>query len=1029
MSKGAIYKAIVNRKVTFFVIVLVILAGMISYRAIPKQEIPDVTSPAALISTIYPGASSSEIEQLVTTPIEDELSDIDGILKLESTSVSNLSIVIVEFDVDVDTGEVFDDVRTKVDAVKSDLPDGAMEPEIDTELTETPGVILAFTGENYEQAQLEEYAEVYKRELRLVDGIRKIDVEGSEEKRIVVEVDHTKLASYQLSLDDILTLLSGQNINISSGSIGEGSSKINVKTEGLFESLDEIENMIVDVSQETGAVIRIRDLADVKFERSDRDLRIRHNGEESVLLALYFEKSQNSVAIGEDLKKKLDMLNHNVPSDLHVDEVVFQPDDVDKSISDFIINLVIGVILVIIVALIGMGWRSAIVISTALPLAIFTTFGVMYVMGVKLEQISIAGLIIALGMLVDNSIVVSDSIRKRLDDGEARLKACVEGTKDVAVPMFASLLTVLTAFTPLLIIPGASGEFLNSLPKVVMVSLIASYLTALFVIPMLSYVALPSAEQSKPQRKTKLFHFFVNAHAYVSKRKVLAPILTIVLFAAMVFTQSLLGLSFFPKADKDMLYIDINTLESNDIEITESVIETVEDILSEEPEVKSYTSAVGGGLPRFFVTVFRGGESADAAQVKLDIDLEQSERFESKPQLVDYLQERIDKSLVGVEAVVKEIEQGPPGGAPIQIRVLGEDIQEIKNIAKVVSGKLVELPGAVNVLDDSADLEYQYYIDVDTNLATQVGLSKYDIQKQIALALNGLTSSTYRTKSDEYDLVVKSNINSIEELESLAIKSSVTGVKVPLKQVANVQLRPELSVIYKYDRQYVVEVSGYAKDGYSAVEIQDQLESEMSGIDTGNVMLDFAGEKQDIENNFGAAASFAIIAVAVMFIIMFVQFKSFVQPLIIFVSIPLAMFGSFLGLLIFGLPLSFTVVLGVISLSGIVINNALILTDFMNREIENGKSIHEATANSVKSRVRPILIGATTTVFGLLPLAVSGNGLFSPMAVALMFGIMLSTALTLVLIPVLNEIVMTLLDKIQGRKSSQRVDQQHDIQV
>lgn len=1017
MKKNPIFIAISKRKVTFFITFLIILSGIFSYKVIPKQEIPDVSSPAAVITTIYPGASSSEIEELVTTPIEDEVSSIGGIIKLESTSKTNLSVVTVEFDVDIDADKAFTDLRRKVDNVQGDLPEGVLESEIDTDLTETPGVILAFSGNHYTKEQLEDYAEYFKRRLAVIDGVQKIEIEGKPKKRIVVEVDHQSLKTYQLSLDDILTRLKGQNINISSGEIGEGSNTINVKTEGLFESLDEIKNTIIDVSQGSGSVLRIRDIGKVYFEENERNLRARHNGKDALLLAIYLQKAQNNVEIGEVIEKRLTSIQEVVPSDLSIDHVVFQPKDVNKSINGFIINLIMGVILVITVALIGMGWRSAIVISTALPLAIFMTFTIMYVSGLQLEQISIAGLIIALGMLVDNSIVVSDSIRSRLDQGEDRMSACVNGTKEVALPMFASLLTVLTAFTPLLMVPGPAGQFLQSLPKVVMASLIISYFISLFIIPALSYVSFPGhVEKQTKKHRFSMYAFFISLHRYAAKRKKLTTVVVIGLFTATILIQSLLGLSFFPKADKNVIYVDITTLEANDIQLTEDVVETIEGIIDHQPEVLSYTSAVGGHLPKFYLTVIRGGTSPDNAQIMMNIDLNKGERFNEKEQFVDYLQEKVDQKLAGVDAVVKEIEQGPPGGAPIQVRVTGDSLLAIKGMAETVTEKLSGVPGSVNATNNGTDMEYQYFVDINTDLATQVGLSRYDIQKQIALALNGLTSSTYRSKEDEYNLVVTANVNSVEDLESIYIKSPITGRKVPLKQVATVTLTPQLSVIHKFDRQYVIEVSGYAKSGFSPVEIQNMLEEQMKEVDKGEVMLTFAGEKADIDQNFGTAASFAFVAVSVMFIIMFIQFNSFVQPFIIFISIPLAMFGSFLGLYIFGKPLSFTVVLGIISLTGIVINNAIILTDFINREIKAGKTIAEAAAGSVKSRVRPILIGATTTIFGLVPLAFSGNSLFSPMAIALMFGILMSTALTLVVIPIFNESILGFLDTLTLRK-------------
>lgn len=1008
MTKNPIYQAIVKRKITFFAIFLVIAAGLISYKSLPKQEIPDVSAPAAMITTIYPGASSSEVEQLVATPIEDEIADMDGIDTLESTSKQGLTVVSVEFEVDVDEDKAFDELRRKVDDATKELPDGALDPEVDTELAETPAAILAFTGEAYTPEQLEDYADEVKRKLNVVSGIRKIDLEGEVEKDIIVEVDDKKLAAYGLSLSDFYNSMQAQNVNISSGSIGDGEDEITVKTEGLFESLDDIRQTIMDVSPNDGSVIRVRDVADVYFETKDNNIRFHHKEQQAILLSIYTKEGQNVIQIGDAINDKLKEIQHTIPSDVTMDYVTFQPEDVDATIKDFIKSLMIGVLLVVAVAFLGLGWRSAVVISTAIPLAIFATFSVMKVGGIKMEQISIAGLIIALGMLVDNSVVVNDAIRKRLDDGEHPLKASVNGVKEVGLAMFASLLTVLTAFTPLLAIPGAAGMFLESLPKVVMTSLVASYLIALFIIPALTYVSMRhKANDQKDEKPSMMSRVFLSNYKMISNHKWLAPLIIIGLMAGMIFTSGLLGLSFFPKADKDMIYIDVETTESSDIDLTENVVSDIETIVKPEPEVQSVSAAIGGNLPKIFITVFPGGETPDTAQVKMDVDLTAGDRFETRTELVDYLQVKLDEQLPGIDAVVKEIEQGPPTGAPVQVRVAGDDLVEIKQVAQKITSKLAEVPGSMNVSNTGEDQQYQYYVDVNTNLASKLGFTKYDIQEQVALALNGLTASTYRTDSDEFDLVVESDIDSLEELKTLEIKSNVTGSKVPLHQLATVTLRPQMSVIEKYDRQYVVTVKSYVKNGYSAVEIQDQLKQKEADVDTGHTTLTYAGEKEDINKNFGAAAQFALVAVSIMYLIMFVQFQSFVQPLVIFISIPLAMLGSFIGLFIFGLPLSFTVVLGIISLSGIVINNAIILTDHMNRERQAGKTAREAGESAVKSRVRPILISATTTVFGLLPLAVSDNPMFSPMAVALMFGILLSTVLTLVIIPVLHEWFMS----------------------
>ncbi len=1008
MKKGLIYAAIKEKKVTLFLAVIVMIMGLYNYHIIPKQENPDVTAPIAQIVTIYPGASPEEVESLVTSKIEDKLTEIDGYDYSKSWSKNSVSIIVLYLDNDdADVDKAWPELRQKMDDVQSDLPEECFDIDINTNLADTAGMIISLSGEGYSYEQLGSYAESFKKELSKIEGVSRFDIDGELEKEVKVEVNVEKLNHYGLSLEDVWKILKIQNLEIPSGAIENNEAKINVKAPGHYASIHDIENTIIDISRTTGGAVRLKDIANVYMGLEDSSYKIKQEGENAVLLTGYFKDNKNIVIIGKDVREKLEELKTRLPQDVLIDEVLYQPDDVNQAVSGFILNLLEGIAFVIIVVFIGMGFRNAIVVSTAIPLSILMTFISMKFLEIKVHQISTTAIIIALGILVDNAIVISDAIQKNIDMGKERLESCIDGARQSAIPIFTSTLTTIVAFGPLLMLPGLAGEYLASIPQLVIISLFSSFLVAILVTPAMAFMFFKESK-NKNEKQGKLRQIFYHLLAEGLKKKKTTLLISLASFILAIFLASHLGLQFFPKADKNMVYIDINTEASADLDKTEMIAGEVEKILSDQQEVLTYTTAIGDGLPKFYFTIQPAVPSKDFAQTLARVDLKKTKRFKNNQQIADYLQEIFDTQIVGGTVTVKLPEQGKPIGSPIRVRVVGDEKERLIAVAEQLEILLKDIPGTINVHNDSEDKNYEFIVDVDDARATNMGITKYDIQRQINIALKGSKSSVFRKSGKEYNIIVKSNVQSKEELENLAIKSSITGNKVLLKQFAEIGLRSTVSTIKKYDREMAVSVMGDVKAGYSSVDVENALEQELAILDLQGNSVVFDGEREEIREYFGTMGIVSLFAIFFIYVILLVQFNSFAQPLVILITVPLSLVGSVLGLMIFRQPLSLMALLGIISLIGLVVKNAILLIEFINNAREEGKDIEAACVDAVDKRFRPIVLSTVTTVIGLVPLAFSGSSMFVPMSVSLMSGLIVATFLTLIIIPVVYS-------RIEGR--------------
>ena len=994
-----IHAAVTERKLTLLMAIILMITGIICFYIIPRQENPDTSAPVAMITTVYPGAAPEDVEKLVTKKVEDEAASLEGLDYTSSISSHNVSIVIVSLDQGVDYEKRWDDLRTKLDNVKSELPDNCKEPEINTDLTSTAGILIGLSGDNYTYEQLAGFAENMKKQIGKISGVSRFDIDGELKKKIHVEVQIEKLNQYNLSLEDIYQLLQAQNLEIPSGSIKNGDNKINVKTPGIFTSLKDIENLIITISEKNGGIVRLKDIASVTWGLNEDSARVKFKGKNAVLLTGYFEDNKNIVLIGKEVREKLDQLKANLPSDVEISEIQFQPEVVSESVSDFTLNLIEGVLFVVIVVFLGLGLRNALIVSAALPLSMFITFIVMKLTNIQLHMISTMALIISLGILVDNAIVISDSIQIKIDEGMDKATAAIEGTSEMAIPVLTSTLTTVAAFAPLLFLPGAAGEFAASLPQVVIIALSASYFVAMLVTPALASMFFKPTTK-KAAGKNRLRNLFEILLQFGLKWRKFTILIAFMVFLMSFLLVPSLGLEFFPDVDKDVMYLDIHCETPGNLDKTESLANQIDEILTKEPTVVKYTTAIGGPLPKFYLTVPIGAPSQDFAQTLMDINIKNSKgQFKSRKEFASYLQDKLDSEIAGGKAKVNMLAYAEPG-SDIGIRISGEDEAHILSISNLIQTELSNTPGTMNVSDDSVSTTYSYNLDIDSDIATRLGLTKYDIQRQLNIALYGAKASVYRKSGSEYDIVLKSNISSLEALNNLGVKSSFTNQKILIKQVGNLVLQKQTNTIKHYNKELTVTVSSDVKPGYSAVDIQNHINKNfLPTLDLEGVEISYSGEREQIVKYFGSVGIAALFAVFVIYIILLIQFNSLKQPFIILVTVPLSIIGSIMGLFLTRQVLSFSAILGVASLIGIVVNNAILLIEHINRARKDGLSVTASCIDAVDKRFRPIIFTTATTVIGLIPLMISRSPIFTPMAISLMFGLLVSTVLTLVIIP------------------------------
>ena len=1005
-EKGFFYGVIRKRKLVILFVVFILIAGMASYASLPKQQYPIILSPAVTVVAVYPGASPEEIETLVTKKIEDLVMEAEGFDFCTSQSMNSASVVVVRFKLNMNESAIKQsqtDLRYKVeDLWRNDLPDGVTSVEFGEASLNTAGLILAFTGDEHSTADLVNRADELGDLLRKEAGVKKVEVSGKADERIQVTVDMDKLNRMSLSLTELSSLIGAKNSIIPVGNIEFENNKVTVETSGMFEDINEIAELIVDISSSSGAITELKDIAAIDRMEDEDAKRYQYNGQDAILLSLYYQDGINMAEYGKAVRETVEACKSQLPAGIEVQTIVDLAEDAEHSVNDFIINVLEAVLIVLVIIMLGMSFRNGGIVAVAIPVSIVVPFIAMKFLNIEVQFISLASLIMALGMLVDNAVVVSDAIQVRIDEGEDKVSACVGGVKSVAFPVLASTMTTVAIFVIFYALPGTMASFVFSLPTIVITALLASYVVSILVTPVMCYYLM---KKSKPRKESlSLLGMVGNAVDKLLQLAFRHKALTVVICVALlIFSLGLLttlSQEFMPKGDKPLVDISITTTNLNDIRKTEEAVARVVTAIQDLPETTFYLSAVGGSLPQYDFAVTPAGDGINKGNVLLGIDLKASGRFDNKSEFVEYLQKEMDRNIPGSHVVVKELQIVPEDGEPIQIKVLGDDFAKLNEAALVIEEELSKIEGAVNIYSDRQYQSHHYYVDMKSNILNTYGLAKASIQAELNTALMGREATFFRYGTKEYPVVVKSNIRSSEDLENMMVKSSSTGSKYQLKQIADVGIKPYYGTIVRYKGDRSLTITALPQTGYTAASVQNQLKSVLDEMDFGDIKLEYLGESK---NSAEAAESMQVgvaIGVIGILLVLYIQFNSVRKMLIVFSAIPFCFVGASLGLVIFKPGFNLFTIMGMLSLMGVVVNNSIVLVDFINKERESGIALDEACKSAVAKRFRPVFLSTMTAVLGMLPLAIGGNALFKGLAVAFMCGDALSMFFTLIIVPV-----------------------------
>ncbi|HDQ40565.1 MAG TPA: efflux RND transporter permease subunit [Desulfonatronum sp.] len=1005
-------------------LVILVVVGVHSYLTLPREAFPDITIPYVFVTTTYEGVAPEDMETLITMPIERKLKGLSGVEEIRASSAEGLSTVAVKFLPTVDIDDALQKVRVKVDQAKADLPADLEDDPVVEEInfSDIPVIRVVLSGP-YSLARLKNWGEDLKDRIETIPGVLNVLESGGLEREIRVEFDLDRIQAYNVPFSSMIQAVTQGNVNMPGGSMDIGQTRYLVRVPEDFKHPEEIFSIVAFVRD--GRPVYLRDVARIEDTHKDALTRSRINGRPSVTLAVQKRSGENIVRICDEVRAMVDQARVTLPSNLQLDISSDMSEYVRDIVAELENNILTGLILVLAVILAFIGGRSAVFVALAIPYSMFMGFVLLAAFGVTLNMVVLFSLILALGMLVDNGIVIVENIYRHMQQGETRQAAARIGTNQVAWPVITATLTTLSAFIPLLFWPGIMGEFMMFLPKTLIMVLTASLFIALVVNPVLSAryqtvrrtTANNSDDSGGLQREAWVKRIYAGLLRWSLGHRVIVLAASVVLLIASMggFARWGKGVEFFPETDPNRAYVHIRAPEGTSLDASDQLVAQVEAVVLEYEDIKHVIANVGsaGGDP-----FAAGGPGTHLSRVVLDFK-DFAERSQSSAKTVDEIRERVLAVIAGAEVQVENEENGPPTGPPVNIEISGRDIRVLGELAAQVRRNIRDIPGLVDLKDNYVYGKPEIRINVNKEKAALLGLDTYTIAYTVKAAVGGVRVGVLRDDRDEYDITARLPEQARDSLESLRrlTVSGPRGEPVPLTSVARVELASGVGDIMRLNQRRVVTVSA-SVSGRLANDVLRDIENRLTGFEwPGGYSYQFTGEQeeqakaQDFLSKAFAAVLFLI------FLVLITQFNSIIPALIILASVLLSLIGVFFGLLVtntaFGIIMTGV---GVISLAGVVVNNAIVLIDYYMQLLSRGMERTEALMRAGLIRFRPVMLTAITTILGLLPMAtgvsfdfknmawnIGGESAqwWGPMAVAVVFGLAVATLLTLVVVPVL----------------------------
>ena len=998
--------AIRNNLFILVIIVLIVLLGIRSAINIPKSEDPFLQLPNFTVIAVYPGTSPTDMEELVVDPIEEVIDEIDEIAEVRTEISNGLAVIRIEGEFGIDADDKYDELLAEINNIRGELPDGLYDLEITQFKPEDRATVMqyALVSESSPYAEMYDLAEELQEDLEKISMIKNVEIETYPKEEIRVSVDFQKMAGMGIPLQQILGILQGNNRNIPGGEIRAGELTFNIQSSGAYNSMEDLSNTAVKANN--GRIVYLRDFAVVNRDYEDTKWRARYNGERCIFVSVNQKRTSNILSLADEMAVVSTRFSETLPPSIRLETAFEQAPAVKSRIDDFIVNLVQGVVLVGLIIWIFLGWRAGMIVMTLIPLSILLAILVLDFTGYAIQQISIAALVIALGLLVDNAIVVIENIVGFQKQGYSLLEAAAKGTQEVSYAILSSTLTTVFSFAPLALLQSGPGEYLRSLPLTVIYALMASLVLALTFTPIISSKILKKRSTDVKGTWTirgieKIIEKFYRPSLNFALKRGWIPLVGgLLLLAGAVSLFPKIGVSFFPTADKNLLLVSVDLPYSANIDRTDKALRFVESVLDTTDYVKNYTVNAGHGNPQVYYNRIPENLKQYHGEVVVNFkDWDPEVFYRTLGQLRGAFQKYPDANIS-----FSELKNGAPFEAPIEILLTGTSLDTLKRLAKDVEKMVSEAEGTLDVNNPLTFGKTDIEVNINRDKAAIYNTSLSNIDQTVRASLNGIQVDevTLEEDNETYPVIVRVPFTErplVDDFEKVYVANN-TGHQIPLKQLADIRFKADYALISHFNFDRFTSITANVTDPDRTKEITESIIPSLEAHDwPEGYGYYLGGEYETQQSSFGDLGILLLIANIGIFAILVLQFRSLVQPLIIFSAIPLAVTGSFIALFLTGW--SFFAFVGFISLLGIVVNNSIILVDYTNQLIAGGMEKLNAIRQAAERRFTPILLTTLTTILGLMPLTFSGTSLWSPLGWTLIGGLISSMLLTLLVVPVL----------------------------
>jgi len=1005
------------RHVTLSVLLLLFSIGVDSLLNMPRREDPKITIRQGLVIAFFPGANSAQVEDQVTKKLEQYLFQYEEVNKEKTYSTSKDGVVVinVELTEKVKQPDIFwNKLRHQLLISKQlDLPAGVKGPIVDSDFGDTEAMVIALESDSASYEELKTYTEKLEDNIRRLPEASKIKRIGEQKRQIVVSSRSEKLSQYGISMQQVVDLLQSENSINATGEVKTAASKTPLYTNGYYNTENDLANQIVGTSR-TGEVVKLGDVANFTRDYEEPTTLITADGKKAMLLSIQMHEGNNIVKFGKAVEKKIEEVKQLIPSNVKLVTIVNQPHLVDENVSHFIREFFLAIASVIIVVILLLPLRIAAVAAMAIPMTVAVTFGVMHALGIELHQVSLAALILVLGMVVDDAIVIADNYVELLDEGVPRATAAWRSASDLVVPVLAATITIIASFMPMVLLNGTVGEFIFALPITVAIALASSFFVAMVLTPLLCYTFInkglhengTKVEAGQPARKKKrsLLDVMQDGYNRLLDWCVRNPGITIsaslasIGLAFLLFSTGVRQL-FFPAAERNQFAIELWMPTGTKLERTNEAIRKAEALIKDDKRVVSYATFTGKSAPSFYYNFEPEFPSPHYAQIVVNTTTDRTAE-----DLARELSEKVDSVIPGGTTYMKLMQQGSPLKAPVEVRIIGDDIGILKQVAAEVSRIVKASKGSRFVRSDFGEDYYGIGIRLKEE-ADRLGFSTTSISQYVYTGFSGADISTIYEGNSPVGILLRldsANRQSSDDLQKIYLRSPVTGAVVPLRQIADIEPQWNVGKIKHRNGVRTLTVQSEMAQGVLPAELLAAIQPEISKLTLpAGYRIEYGGEDYNKNETFSQMIAVLAVSLVLIFFILLFQFRNLKETTIVMLTIPLSLFGAISGLYLTGNNFSFTAFIGLISLSGIVVRNAIILVDHTNLLIDQGMDIRTAAVESGKRRLRPIFLTAMAAAIGVLPMIISGSPMWAPLASVLAFGVVWSMLTALLSVPVL----------------------------